>query len=56
MARNYIPEFVGLEMVAYCEKLVSVLELEDLEQAHDEAIRLTQMKYRKRLPAPGESD
>ena len=35
-----------------CEKLVSVLELEDLEQAYDEAIRLTQIKYRKRLAEP----
>lgn len=47
IARNYIPESVGLEMVAYCEKLVSVLELDDLERAHDEAIRLTQIKFRK---------
>lgn len=52
IARNYIPESIGIEMVAYCEKLVSVLELEDLEKTHDEAIRLTQMKYRKRISPP----
>jgi hypothetical protein len=27
------------------------MELDDLEQAHDEAIRLTQIKFRKRLNA-----
>ena len=25
IARNYIPESIGLEMVAYCEKLVASL-------------------------------
>ncbi|MEO1352327.1 MAG: hypothetical protein AAFW84_26610 [Cyanobacteria bacterium J06635_15] len=49
VARNYIPESVGLEMVAYCEKLVSIYELDDLERAHDEAIRMTQIKFRQRL-------
>ena len=49
IARNYIPETVGLEMVEYCEKLVSVFELDDLEEAHDEAIRMTQKKFRQRL-------
>ncbi|MEM1256030.1 MAG: hypothetical protein AAGI69_26630 [Cyanobacteria bacterium P01_H01_bin.21] len=49
IARNYIPETLGLEMVEYCEKLVAVFELDDLEQAHDEAIRMTQMKFRQRL-------
>ena len=49
IARNYIPEALGLEMVEYCEKLVAVFELDDLEQAHDEAIRMTQMKSRQRL-------
>ncbi len=51
VARNYIPETVGLEMVEYCEKLIAVFELDDLEQAHDEAIRMTQMKFRQRLDA-----
>ena len=49
IARNYIPESVGLEMVEYCEKLVAVFDLDDLEKAHDEAIRMTQMKFRQRL-------
>ncbi|MGB3767642.1 MAG: hypothetical protein WA947_13895 [Phormidesmis sp.] len=49
IARNYIPESLGVDMVAYCEKLVSVLEMDDLERAHDEAIRLTQMKFRQRM-------
>lgn len=48
IARNYIPESIGLEMVRYCEKMVSVMEFDDLESAHDEAIRLTQMKFRKK--------
>lgn len=49
VARNYIPESVGLEMVAYCEKLVSVFDLDDLERTHDEAIRMTQIKFQQRL-------
>lgn len=51
IARNYIPETVGIEMVEYCEKLVSVFELDDLEEAHDDAIRMTQKKFRQRLDA-----
>lgn len=51
IARNYIPETVGLEMVEFCEKLVAVFDLEDLEKAHDEAIRMTQIKFRQRLDA-----
>lgn len=51
VARNYIPETVGLEMVEYCEKLVAVLGLDDIERAHDEAIRLTQIKFRQKLDA-----
>jgi hypothetical protein len=49
VARNYIPESIGLEMVRFCEKMVAAMELDDLEQAHDEAIRLTQIKFRKKL-------
>ena len=49
VARNYIPETVGLEMVEYCEKLVSVFELDNLEESHDDAIRMTQKKFRQRL-------
>lgn len=49
IARNYIPESVGLEMVKFCEKMVAVMELDDLERAHDEAIRLTQIKFQQKM-------
>ncbi|MEM9485008.1 MAG: hypothetical protein AAGA83_15120 [Cyanobacteria bacterium P01_F01_bin.116] len=45
IARNYIPQAVGLEAVAYCEKMVAQLDLEDIEQAHDLAIQATQIKF-----------
>ncbi|MEL6353269.1 MAG: hypothetical protein AAFR58_16170 [Cyanobacteria bacterium J06627_28] len=51
VARNYIPESIGLEMVEYCEKLVAIFELDNLEEAHDEAIRMTQKKFRQKLDA-----
>ncbi|MGB5917382.1 MAG: hypothetical protein WBG63_21135, partial [Phormidesmis sp.] len=51
IARNYIPESVGLEMVRFCEKMVAVMELDDLERAHDEAIRLTQIKFQQKMDA-----
>ncbi|MBE9064485.1 hypothetical protein [cf. Phormidesmis sp. LEGE 11477] len=51
IARNYIPESIGLEMVGFCEKMVAVMEFEDLERAHDEAIRLTQIKFQQKLDA-----
>lgn len=51
VARNYIPEAVGLEAVAYCEKMVAQLDLDDIEQAHDVAIQVTQMKFAKYFPA-----
>lgn len=50
IARNYIPESVGLEAVAYCEKMVAQLDLDDIQLSHDEAIRLTQMKFAKYFP------
>ena len=50
IARNYVPESVGLEAIAYCEKMVAHLDLNDIEQAHDEAIRLTQIKFAKHFP------
>ena len=53
VARNYIPETVGIEMVEYCEKLVAIFELENLEKAHDEAIRMTQIKFRQRIGTDG---
>lgn len=51
IARNYILESVGLEAVAYCEKMVAPLDLYDLQQAHDLAIKATCIKFAKNLPA-----
>ena len=56
VARNYIPESVGVDMVTYCEKMVAVMDFDDLERAHDEAIRLTQIKFSKRMSAIKSSD
>lgn len=47
VARNYIPQSVGIEAVAYCEKMVAQLDLEDIEQAHDLAIQATRIKFAK---------
>ena len=41
IARNHIPESIGLEAVAYCEKLVVSLDLEEIMESHKEAIALT---------------
>lgn len=49
IARNYIPQAVGLEAVAYCEKMVAQLDLDDIEQAHDLAIQATRIKFAKYL-------
>jgi hypothetical protein len=51
IARNYIPESVGLEAVAYCEKMVAQLDLDDIEQAHNLAIQATRLKFAKYFPA-----
>jgi hypothetical protein len=51
IARNYIPESVGLEAVAYCEKTVAQLDLDDIEQAHNLAIQATRLKFAKYFPA-----
>ena len=45
IARNYIPQAVGLEAVAYCEKMVAQLDLDDIEQSHDLAIQATRIKF-----------
>jgi hypothetical protein len=50
IARNYVPESVGLEAIAYCEKMVGLLDLDDIEQAHDLAIQATQAKFAKHFP------
>lgn len=51
IARNYIPQAVGLEAVSYCEKMVAQLDLDDMEQAHDLAIQATRLKYAEYFPA-----
>ena len=51
IARNYIPQAIALEAVGYCEKMVSQIEMDNLYDAHEEAIRLTRIKYRKFFPA-----
>jgi hypothetical protein len=45
IARNHIPESMGLQAVAHCEKLVVLLGLDNLREAHAEAIRLTRKKF-----------
>jgi len=50
IARNYIPESVGLEAVAYCEKMVALLDLDDIQQAHDLAIQATRIKFARYFP------
>jgi hypothetical protein len=45
VARNYIPEIVGLDAVRYCEDMVVRMFVEELEEAHDAAIALTKRKY-----------
>lgn len=46
IARNHIPESVGLEAVAYCEKLVVTLDLEDIKDSHQQAIAITRKKFK----------
>jgi hypothetical protein len=45
IGRNYIPEPVGLDAVAYCEDMVEKLFVGDLQQAHDDAIRYARLKF-----------
>ena len=45
IGRNYIPEASGLEAVAYCERMVTELYIDSLEQAHNDAINYTLRKY-----------
>jgi hypothetical protein len=44
-ARNYIPEARGLEAVAYCEDMTVRMFINDLSEAHDQAINLTKRKF-----------
>lgn len=45
IARNYISEEDGLKAVAHCENLVVELYVDDLKEAHDDAISNTLRKY-----------
>ena len=45
IGRNYIPEARGVEAVAFCEEMVVKIFAGDLQEAHDDAIRLTLRKY-----------
>lgn len=45
VARNYIPEALGLDAVRYCEDMVVRMFIDDLTEAHDSAISLTKRKY-----------
>lgn len=45
IARNYIPEAIGLEAVAYCEKMVPELFVDSLKQAHTDAISYSKRKF-----------
>ena len=45
IARNRIPEAQGLEAVRYCEDMVVRLFVDNLEQAHDDAINYSRRKF-----------
>jgi hypothetical protein len=45
IGRNYIPEVIGLEAVAYCENQVVELYVGDLHKAHDDAINYAKLKF-----------
>lgn len=45
VARNYIPEAIGLDAVRYCEDMTVRMFVDDLQEAHDAAIQLTKRKY-----------
>ena len=45
IARNHIPEAQGLEAVRYCEDMVVRLFIDDLEQAHNDAINYSRRKF-----------
>lgn len=45
IGRNYIPEARGLEAVAFCEEMVVKIFAGDLQEAHDDAIRIALRKY-----------
>lgn len=45
VARNYIPQAVGLDAVRYCEDMTVRMFINDLRESHDAAIELTRRKY-----------
>lgn len=45
IARNYIPKAEGLDAVRYCEDMVVRMFVDDLEEAHEAAVKLTKRKY-----------
>lgn len=45
VARNYIPEALGLDAVRYCEDMVVRMFVGDLTETHDLAINLTKRRY-----------
>ncbi|MDF0555052.1 hypothetical protein [Kamptonema sp. UHCC 0994] len=45
IARNHIAEASGIQAIAYCERLVVMLDLDDPQEGHVEAIRLTIRKF-----------
>jgi hypothetical protein len=45
IARNYIPKAEGLDAVRHCEDMVVRMFVNDLAEAHDDAVRLTKRKF-----------
>ncbi len=45
VGRNYVPEVKGLEAIAYCENQTIELHVDDLKQAHNDAINFTLRKF-----------
>lgn len=45
IARNYIPKAEGLDAVRFCEDMVVRMFVDNLEEAHEAAVKLTKRKY-----------
>jgi hypothetical protein len=45
IARNHIPKAEGLDAVAHCEDMTVRMFVDDLKEAHDNAIKLTKRKF-----------
>ena len=50
IARNHIPEALGLEAVGYVERMTTELYTDNLQEAHDIAIKTAKRKFK--LPEP----